>query len=215
MVKRSNIILKRAGTEREIKISRKEEIPENPAAQFKFRKTWGKICNYEKLSGVKSYLTFQASGFEGDAEVENSDMDEGEQLCEAAKNGDSDKVRALIESGADVSHFDADGLSPLMHAAKLGYAEVLKTLLSAGAPWNALSPSNLSAGDFAMEAGRQEAFEVLLNAGTCLFCLVSLCLCLLDLLLYFPAKTRISQSPTTIYLSKLKVQRRNLIELHH
>ncbi|XP_028806931.1 protein arginine N-methyltransferase 2-like [Neltuma alba] len=92
-------------------------------------------------------------------------MNEGEQLCEAAKNGDSDKVRALIKSAADVTYFDADGLSPLMHAAKLGHAEVLKILLSAGAPWNALSPSSLSAGDFAMQEGHQDAFEVLLNAG--------------------------------------------------
>lgn len=107
-------------------------------------------------------------------------MNEGEQLCEAAKNGDADKVRAFIDSGADVAYFDANGLSPLMHAAKLGHAEVVKILLSAGAPWNALSPSNLSAGDFAMEAGHQEAFEVLLNAGTCLFYLASFCLCLLD-----------------------------------
>lgn len=92
-------------------------------------------------------------------------MKEGDQLCEAVKNGDPDKVRELIESGADVTYFNADGLSPLMHAAKLGHAELLKILLSAGAPWNALSPSNLSAGDFAMQEGHQEAFEVLLNAG--------------------------------------------------
>lgn len=90
---------------------------------------------------------------------------EGEQLCEAARNGDIDKVKALIGSGADVSYFDSDGLTPLMHAAKLGHANLVKTLLEAGAPWNALSPSNLSAGDFAMDSGHQEVFEVLLNAG--------------------------------------------------
>ncbi|OMO70706.1 hypothetical protein COLO4_28541 [Corchorus olitorius] len=90
---------------------------------------------------------------------------EGEQLCEAARNGDVTKVNTLIKSGADVSYFDSDGLTPLMHAAKLGYTDVVKALLEAGAPWNALSPANQSAGDFAMDAGHQEAFEVLLNAG--------------------------------------------------
>lgn len=90
---------------------------------------------------------------------------DGEQLCKAAKNGDLDKVRVLIESGADASYFDSSGLSPLMHAAKLGHAQVVKALLEAGAPWNALTPSNLSAGDFAMESGHQEVFESLLNAG--------------------------------------------------
>ncbi|KAJ7958235.1 Ankyrin repeat family protein / methyltransferase-related [Quillaja saponaria] len=92
-------------------------------------------------------------------------MDEVQQLCDAARNGDTNKVRALIDSGADVTYFDSDGLNPLMHAAKKGHADVVKTLLSAGAPWNALSPSNISAGDFAMDAGHQEVFEVLVNAG--------------------------------------------------
>lgn len=94
-------------------------------------------------------------------------MDEAEQLCEAARNGDIGRLKSLIGAGADVSHFDADGLTPLMHAAKSGRADAAKALLEAGAPWNALSPSNLSAGDFAMESGHQEAFELLLNAGTC------------------------------------------------
>ncbi|TYI82488.1 hypothetical protein E1A91_D05G224100v1 [Gossypium mustelinum] len=90
---------------------------------------------------------------------------EGEQLCEAARNGDVAKAKALVESGADVSFFDSDGLTPLMHAAKLGHTDLVKALLEAGAPWNALSPSNQSAGDFAMDSGHQEAYEALLNAG--------------------------------------------------
>ncbi|KAL9348922.1 hypothetical protein Peur_060288 [Populus x canadensis] len=92
-------------------------------------------------------------------------MDEFEILCEAAKNGDVDKVKSLINSGIDVTYFDSNGLTPLMHAAKHGHAAIVKDLLEAGAPWNALSPSNISAGDFAMEAGNQDAFETLLNAG--------------------------------------------------
>lgn len=92
-------------------------------------------------------------------------MAEENLLCEAARNGDSVKVKALIVSGVDVSYFDGEGLTPLMHAATKGHAEVVKNLLEAGAPWNALSPSNLSAGDFAMDSGHQEAFDLLLNAG--------------------------------------------------
>lgn len=101
-------------------------------------------------------------------------MNESEHLIEAAKTGDAEKVKALIDSGVDVSFFDSDGLTPLMHAAKTGHAGVVKTLIEAGAPWNALSPSNLSAGDFAMDEVHQEAFEVLLNAGTSLFLLIVL-----------------------------------------
>ncbi|KAJ6675913.1 GUANIDINOACETATE N-METHYLTRANSFERASE [Salix viminalis] len=92
-------------------------------------------------------------------------MDECEILCEAAKNGEVEKVKCLINSGIDVTYFDSNGLTPLMHAAKHGHAAIVKDLLEAGAPWNALSPSNISAGDFAMEAGQQDAFETLLNAG--------------------------------------------------
>lgn len=93
-------------------------------------------------------------------------MAEGDAaLYDAAKSGDADKVKALIDSGADVSSFDGDGLTPLMHAARLGHAAVVKILLDAGSPWNALSPSNLSAGDFAMDSGHDEAMELLVNAG--------------------------------------------------
>lgn len=101
------------------------------------------------------------------------DMDECEQLFAAARGGDADKLRALIDSGVDVSLFDGEGLTPLMHAAKHGHAEVVKTLLEHGAPWNALSPSNLSAGDFALEAGHQEVFQILLNAGMWICSLLS------------------------------------------
>lgn len=92
--------------------------------------------------------------------------DEQRLLCEAATNGDTEKVQTLIASGADVSYFDHDGFTPLMLAAKHGHADVVKTLLDAGAPWNALSPTNLSAGDFAMDSGHQDAFDILLNTGT-------------------------------------------------
>ncbi|KAL9667346.1 hypothetical protein QQ045_001700 [Rhodiola kirilowii] len=92
-------------------------------------------------------------------------MGEGEQLCEAARSGDAERLRALIGSGADVTHFDDQGFTPLMYAAKGGHADAVKILLEAGAPWNALSPDNVSAGDLAMDSGHQEAFEVLVNAG--------------------------------------------------
>ncbi|KAL6548073.1 hypothetical protein OROHE_009135 [Orobanche hederae] len=87
-----------------------------------------------------------------------------ESLCEAARNGEFERVNSLIADGADVTYFDGEGLTPLMHAAKNGCAEVVKALLEGGAPWNALSPSNISAGDFAMDNGHQSAFDVLLNA---------------------------------------------------
>ncbi|KAJ8773300.1 hypothetical protein K2173_028477 [Erythroxylum novogranatense] len=92
-------------------------------------------------------------------------MEDCQLLCEAARNGDVEKIKALVDKGVDVTFFDSDGFTPLMLAAKFGRNAAVKALLEAGAPWNALSPSNLSAGDLAMEAGHQEAFEALLNTG--------------------------------------------------
>ncbi|KAL6511610.1 hypothetical protein OROGR_021207 [Orobanche gracilis] len=90
-----------------------------------------------------------------------------ELLCEAARNGDVDRVKSLIASGTDVTYFDSEGHTPLMHAAKNGCPGALKALLDSGAPWNALSPSNKSAGDIAMENGHQSAFDILLNVVAC------------------------------------------------
>ncbi|RVW88570.1 hypothetical protein CK203_033061 [Vitis vinifera] len=90
------------------------------------------------------------------------------QVCEAARKGDTAKLRALIDSGADVSFFDGEGLNPLMHAARLGHADVVKILLETGVPWNALFPSNLSASNFAMDSGHQEAFELVTSTSCCL-----------------------------------------------
>ncbi|KAB2619472.1 arginine N-methyltransferase 2 [Pyrus ussuriensis x Pyrus communis] len=96
-------------------------------------------------------------------------MEEGAQLCEAARNGDTEKLKALILARADVTYFDGEGLNPLMHATKLGHADAVTALLEAGAPWNALSPSSLSACDFAMEAGHEDAYDILLNAAELVF----------------------------------------------
>lgn len=107
----------------------------------------------------------QHQGFYTENTRTNRKKEVGKPLCEAAKNGDTEKLKTLIDSGADVSYFDDEGLTPLMHAAQLGHAAAVKTLLEAGTPWNALNPSNLSAGDLAMNAGHEEAYELLLNAG--------------------------------------------------
>ncbi|GFY86016.1 hypothetical protein Acr_04g0007540 [Actinidia rufa] len=50
----------------------------------------------------------------------------------AARDGDTDKVQAPIESGADVSVLVGDGLTPLTDAAKHGHSDVATCLLETG-----------------------------------------------------------------------------------
>lgn len=59
------------------------------------------------------------------------------RLIEAAKKGDLDAVRALVESGMSTEVKDDNGMGPLHWAAKNGHPEVAETLIDAGADVNA------------------------------------------------------------------------------
>jgi serine/threonine-protein phosphatase 6 regulatory ankyrin repeat subunit B len=54
-------------------------------------------------------------------------------LCDAARNGELERVRELIADGADVDEQDKSGWTALMRAAADGYAAVVEALLQAGA----------------------------------------------------------------------------------
>ena len=54
-------------------------------------------------------------------------------LMRAAQDGDTAKVKLLIEQGANINDRDAHGMTPLMYAAGKGRAEVVKLLLENGA----------------------------------------------------------------------------------
>ncbi|MDA2929702.1 ankyrin repeat domain-containing protein, partial [Acidobacteria bacterium AH-259-O06] len=52
---------------------------------------------------------------------------------EAAKNGQTDRVKALLDADADVNATDVDGMTPLMWAAFGGHTNTVRALLDAGA----------------------------------------------------------------------------------
>lgn len=54
-------------------------------------------------------------------------------LCFAAREGDLDMVRAVVDAGAPIDQEDSEGVKPLHHAAIEGHVEVVEYLVSAGA----------------------------------------------------------------------------------
>ena len=56
-------------------------------------------------------------------------------IVEAAKDGDIETVRHLIESGADVNVAGGAGMTPLHWAAERGDLEITRLLLESGPTW--------------------------------------------------------------------------------
>ena len=87
-------------------------------------------------------------------------------LLDAAKRGDADAVRALLEDGADPDFTRGDGLTALHVAAREGYPEIVDLLIGAGAETGATTrigdytPLHLAGG-----AGHAEVVGALLDAG--------------------------------------------------
>ena len=54
-------------------------------------------------------------------------------LMEAARDGDAERVRSLLDRGAEVNLAQGDGMTPLHWAAERGHASVADLLISASA----------------------------------------------------------------------------------
>ena len=54
-------------------------------------------------------------------------------LLDAARSGDTEAVRSLLEGGADPDVAQGDGLTPLHLAAQQGHVEIADLLIGAGA----------------------------------------------------------------------------------
>ncbi len=59
-----------------------------------------------------------------------------DSLVQAAKDGDAQKIRALVEAGADVDHADANGWTPLFWTIKNRHIKAAAELVTAGARVN-------------------------------------------------------------------------------
>ena len=89
------------------------------------------------------------------------------QLIESASRGETEKVKALLESGADVE-VEAkymDGLTALMAAALKGHTDTVQALLDAGADVEAKNNDGESALMLATFQGHTDIVELLKKAG--------------------------------------------------
>jgi ankyrin repeat protein len=96
-----------------------------------------------------------------------------QELFAAARSGDADQIKKLLEAGADHAAADEAGETALMHAAHSGHVTAVQVLIAAGANVNAQSPQGWTAlakaaynGD--TERGYVEVIELLAEAGASL-----------------------------------------------
>jgi len=86
-------------------------------------------------------------------------------LVEAAKSGDREAIRTLLQKGADVNQADGDGSTALHWAAYRDDAQAVEMLLKAGAKPNAITDLGVTALWNASQNGSEAITKRLLDAG--------------------------------------------------
>ena len=95
-----------------------------------------------------------------------ADDDQGAQLLSAAKQGDVNQVRALLDDGVDANSTNRYGATALSFAANRGYVEIARLLVVAGVNVNAKdSFYGATALHWAADSGNREIVQLLLYNG--------------------------------------------------
>ena len=87
------------------------------------------------------------------------------KLHDAAKDGDAELVKLLIDAGADVNKANEKGETPLYWAAANGRTECVKLLIDAGADVNKADKDGRTPLILAAYYGHAECVKLLINAG--------------------------------------------------
>ena len=72
-------------------------------------------------------------------------MPMGFHMVEAAKRGDCDMIRRLLDENIDIEWMDGDRSTPLMYAAREGKVKALELLISRGADLSKVDGFNMTA----------------------------------------------------------------------
>jgi len=83
----------------------------------------------------------------------------------AARYGDVERLRALLDTGSDVNARDRYHQTGLMLAAQGGHAEVVRVLIERGADLNVAAKFSLTALMLAVIGGHTEVVRLLVAAG--------------------------------------------------
>jgi ankyrin repeat protein len=116
-----------------------------------------RLAEHFLMSVILVFLFIHLAGTRANAQ--------GDDLFNAAKNGDAAAVQALLDKGADVNVKKTDGATALMAASQLGHVEVVQLLLAKGADVNAKAVSGATALLIASQNGRTEVVRALLAKG--------------------------------------------------
>jgi uncharacterized protein len=87
------------------------------------------------------------------------------ELMKAAKDGNLEAVKAIVDRGGKVAAQSNKGKSALMFAVSEGHKEIVQWLLDHGANVNAVDNYGTSALIVAATAGKHEALKILLDSG--------------------------------------------------
>ena len=87
------------------------------------------------------------------------------ELLEAAKNGQTERVKDLLDAGADVDTKTADGFTALKWAVVRGYTGIVQVLLDAGADVDVRDNHGQTPLMLAAQEDHIEVVELLKEAG--------------------------------------------------
>lgn len=87
----------------------------------------------------------------------------GSELIEAAKKGDLEKLRALLDKGAPINARTKDGVTPLIIATSKGHRGVVALLLEQGADVTPVDPLGRTALIYAALQGREDLVKLFID----------------------------------------------------
>eukprot|EP00043_Microstomoeca_roanoka_P019864 m.231087 g.231087 ORF g.231087 m.231087 type:complete len:773 (+) comp17063_c5_seq1:303-2621(+) len=129
-------------------VSQASEASQNGPAKFRFHRSEIKV-----------------EQFAGDTAKEMERMNQGQQLLNAADDGDVDAVRKLIQSGVDANFHDLFGTTGLLVAARKGNMEIIQILIAAGADPRLRDSRGVEPLHVALTRNHKAVAQLLLKAG--------------------------------------------------